>query len=481
MRVAVAGLHIECSTWNPVLTRMEEFRVLRGAALTAAPQFDYLAESTLEFVPLLHARAIPGGPVAREVYESLKAEVLERLAAAEPLDGVYLPMHGAMFVEGYQDVEGDFITAIRAAVGPDLPIATSYDLHGNVTARIVDAIDIFAAYRTAPHIDTRETAVRAVRMLERCLTTGEKPFVAYAPIPVLLPGERTATTDEPMKSLYVPLPAYDTRAGVWDANLMVGYVWADEPRSTATAVVTGTDRQAVAQVVETIAKSYFDVREACVFPVTVGSIDECVAAAKMAPTGPVILADSGDNPTGGGAGDRPDLLKGLISNGISDAVVAGIADPQATVACFAAGEGAEISTTVGAALDSINATPLPVRGKVLRLVEGAGGTDRQAVLDVGGIRVVLTAKRRPFHNITDFAALGIDPASEKLVVVKSGYLSPELAPLANPVLMALSPGVVDQDIERLPVRQIGRPMYPFDKAFSFAPSVHFSSRSGRTQ
>ncbi len=131
-----------------------------------------------------------------------------------------------MNVEGMDDAEGDWISAARAVVGPDVPVAASYDLHGNVTQRIVDQLDIFAGYRTAPHIDVTATMVRAWFMLVRALTTGERPGVVWAPVPVLLPGERTSTEDEPAKSLYAVLPDHDRVPGIWDANLMVGYVWA---------------------------------------------------------------------------------------------------------------------------------------------------------------------------------------------------------------------------------------------------------------
>ncbi|WP_225741497.1 MlrC C-terminal domain-containing protein [Rouxiella badensis] len=68
----------------------------------------------------------------------------------------------------------------------------------------------------------------------------------------------------------------------------------------------------------------------------------------------------------------------------------------------------------------------------------------EAVLHVNGIDVVVSARRRPYHHIADFTQLGLDPQQANVVVVKSGYLSPELAPIARPNLMALSDGVVDQ-------------------------------------
>lgn len=474
-RIAVGGIHIECSTYSPALTRSDDFRVLRGGELLAADYFSFLKADDVLHLPLLHARAVPGGPVASETYEALKTEFLEQLTVALPLDGLYLAMHGAMNVEGMDDAEGDWIAAARAVVGSNCLVATSYDLHGNLSQAIIDQIDIFAGYRTAPHIDVRQTMVRAWSMLLKSLRTGQRPGVAWARVPVLLPGERTSTEDEPAKGLYAALPDFDRRPGIWDSNLMVGYVWADEPRATACAVVTGVDREAARQVAEAVADSYWHARHAFSFGPVTGPLRDMLDLAGRAQGAPVILADSGDNPTGGGVGDRADVLNALMERNFQGAILAGIADRPATEACFAAGVGAELQLSVGGSLDP--ASPrATINARVVRLDEGDAPAERQAVVAVGGIMLVVAASRRPYHNIADFTRLGLDPRTARLVVVKSGYLSPELQPIANPNLMALTDGVINQDIEALVSHRRSQPIYPFVKDFSYRPDVVFSAR-----
>ncbi|KPH87877.1 MlrC domain protein [Komagataeibacter intermedius AF2] len=479
MRIAVGGIHIECSTYNPVPTRMEDFRVLRGEALPQVPYFAFLSDYPAQFIPTLHARAIPGGPVTAETYCALRDEFLDRLRVAGPLDGVYLSMHGAMYVQGMEDAEGDWICATRAVVGDDVPISVSYDLHGNVTQRIIDAIDMFSTYRTAPHIDVEETMRRAVTMLVRCLTQGIRPHVVWAPVPVVLPGEKTSTEDEPARSLYGRLPDVDRREGVWDASLMVGYVWADEPRVTAASVMTGTDAAALHAAAVEMAAAYWEARTQFRFGCWTGSIEHTLERALQATGRPVIVADSGDNPTGGGVGDRIDVLRALIEHGARDVIVAGIADPQATRAACAAGVGARVTLPVGGALDAADTTPISVTGEVRFILDDPQERERQAVIDVGGIHVVVAARRRPYHNIADFTVLGLDPHRARIVVVKSGYLSPQLAPIASPALMALSPGAVDQHVTRLTRVHKVRPTFPFDTAFTWSPRVYPSARKGR--
>lgn len=167
-RIAFGGIHTESSTFNPVPTPFGAFRVLRGAALREHESYRFLdayLHDGAEFLPTVYAAAIPGGPVPRDVFEAFKGEFVTRLERLGPLDGLYLDMHGAMNVSGMDDAEGDWITAARAVVGPDCLVAASYDLHGNVTERVADALDIFSAFRTAPHIDRIETKQRACRVL----------------------------------------------------------------------------------------------------------------------------------------------------------------------------------------------------------------------------------------------------------------------------------------------------------------------------
>ncbi|AMD60078.1 microcystin degradation protein MlrC [Agrobacterium tumefaciens] len=475
MRIAVGGIHTECSTYSPVLMGQEDFRVFRGAELLEAEYFNFLGEGGAEVLPLLHARAVPGGPVSRPAYDAFKREFLERLKASLPLDGLYLAMHGAMNVEGMDDAEGDWISSARTVVGPDVVISASYDLHGNVSQTIIDQLDIFAGYRTAPHIDVRETMVRAWTMLIRALETGTRPGIAWAKIPVLLPGEKTSTEDEPARSLYAFLPDHDARPGIWDANFMIGYVWADEPRATACAVVTGTDKAAAQAIAAEIAQSYWDARQDFHFGPVTEPLAKILDIAETTTTRPIILADSGDNPTGGGVGDRADVLAALLARGWQGALLGGITDRPAVEACFAAGEGAILSLKIGGSLDP-KSPSVTVEAEVVTLDDPGAADQRQAVIAIGGITVILAARRRPYHMISDFTRLGFDPKDVRLLVVKSGYLSPELAPIANPNLMALTEGVINQDIENLPNRRREGDFYPWKPHFDYIPNPALSDR-----
>ncbi len=476
-RIAFGGIGIESSTYSRIRARMVDFSVLHGEALTNSDRFAFLKKYPVTFLPTVVAAATPGGPVDRATYDTIKADFLGRLKALLPLDGLFLPMHGAMFVDGMEDAEGDWTESARKIVGPKCLLSASYDLHGNVSQRVIDNIDMFSAFRTAPHIDREETMQRACNMLLHCLEKGIRPTLVWAPIPVLMPGERSSTTWQPGQRLWAQLPKLNMEPGILDVSMLVGYVWADEPRSSASAVVTGTSIAAEKKIAVSLAQQYWDARKEFQFGTETGTIDYCIERAMKATTQPAILADSGDNPTGGGTSDRAEVLEELLRYKAQNTVFAAITDQPATDTCYAAGVGATLPLSIGATLDPLGSKPVHANAKVVFLVPTKDPLDREAVVQIDGVTLVLCAKRRPYHDIADFTRLGLKPASFKIIVVKSGYLSPELAPLANPSLMALSDGSINQDIVHLPANKRRIPSYPFVADLTFTPKAILSARS----
>jgi microcystin degradation protein MlrC len=472
-RIALGGIAIESCTFSPLPSRLGDFRILESQQiLERYPFADTFAERA-ELVPLRYARAIPGGSVERAAYAELKLRYLDLLRSNMPFDGVYLDFHGAMNVAGMDDAEGDWISAVRAIVGPDCLIAASYDLHGNISRHAAETLDMLTAYRTAPHVDVLETRHKALGMLVGCLERGLRPARSWVAVPVVLPGEKTSTEWAPGDRLYAALTESDGAPGVLDASLLVGYVWADEPRASATVIVTGIDPQVNAREAERIAQRYWDARDEFQFGVPAGSIEQCIAWALAAPEPCVFISDSGDNPTAGGAGDTPVALRALLAQQVPSALLASIADAPAIEACFAAGVGAELELQLGGKLDPHTSPPLPVRAVVRHLEPGE---NRQAVITVGPVNVIITERRRPYHYIADMQRLGVDPLAHKIVVVKIGYLEPDLKRAAPRAFLALTPGAVDQAIERLPFRRIARPVFPLDRDMQWAPRATRSYR-----
>lgn len=473
-RVAICGLAIESSTFSPAQSTEESFRVRRGLEVFTYYPFlsaDSVDRKRAEWFPALRGHAIPGGIVTREAYEKLVTETLDSLRKNLPYDGIFLDIHGAMSVVGLDDPEGDFIVRIREVVGKETLISTSMDLHGSVTERLAKNTDLITCYRLAPHDDALESKQRALdNLLERLETGKGKPkYKAWIPVPILLPGEKTSTRIEPGKSLYAKVAPVADQEGVIDAAIWIGYAWADEPRNKAYVMVTGDDKGKVVSSAEYLAKSFWGVRNEFDFVAPVATLEESLNKAIASNKHPFIISDTGDNPTAGGAGDVTWTITELLKRpefktekGPS-LIYASIPGPEFVEQAKAAGVGNRVEGFAGAAIDSRFAPPVKLSGIVKAIVEGDSDAKTEVVVQVGSIRIIVTGKRKPYHYEKDFTRLGLNPRETDIVMVKIGYLVPELYDMRADWLMALTPGGVDQDLERLGHKRIDRPMFPLDK------------------
>ncbi len=437
--------------------------MVRGDELLA--RYDELPRD-VEWLPLVHARALPGGPVERDFYESTKAEILQRLRAVLPVDGVFLDIHGAMSVVGLVDAEADLADAVRDTIGSDALVSAAMDPHGNMSRRLIGAVDLATSHRMSPHDDAPLTRTRAIANLVRCMRAGIRPLKAWVRVPVLLAGERASTRDEPARGIYGSLAGIEARPGVIDAAVWIGYAWADEARCTAAVVVTGTSPDVIQLEARSLADRYWNARADFTFSVPTGDADWCIATGLAATERPYFISDSGDNPTAGGADDIAYVLERLLAHpdlaaGRATAIWASVVDPEAVARCVAAGEGGDVDLLVGGAFGSTHGR-VKLRGKVARVLRRDPVGGDIAVVASGGVRAIITTRRKPYHFVQDLDALGLDPARHDLTVVKIGYLVPDLFAAAKGWVLALTPGGVDQDIVRLGHRHLERPIYPLD-------------------
>lgn len=475
-RVAIAGLGIESSTFSPAQTTEEAFHAQIGMEILENYPFlrpESQNRERANWFPALRGKSLPGGRVTREAYESLMNKMLEQLQKNLPYDGLFFDIHGAMSVEGLDDPEGDMMVRIREVVGQKTLISTSMDLHGNVSERLAHQSDLITCYRMAPHEDALISKQRALEnLLDRIENGKGKPkYKAWIPIPILLPGEKTSTRIEPGKSLYAKVPEAEAQEGVLDAAIWMGYPWADEPRNHGVVMVVGDDQEAVVDSAEKLATYYWEVRNEFEFVAPTTSFEESMALAINSNDKPYIVSDMGDNPTAGGAGDVTWTLRELLALTVfqndkgPELIYASIPGPDLVAKALQAGVGSMVSGSVGAMVDDRYAGPITLEGRVLAIHKGDVHAQVEVVVQVGSIKVIVTQKRKPYHYEKDFTQLGLNPRETDILVVKIGYLVPELYNIRGGWTMALTPGGVDQNLERLDYQRIRRPMFPLDKEF----------------
>ncbi|KAK4550062.1 hypothetical protein LTR36_003029 [Oleoguttula mirabilis] len=494
--IVVAGLGCETSSFSPSRTQAAAFHPKRGHEILKA--YPFLCEGTeledaADWHGALIGHALPGGIVTKPAFEELTLEILQRLQQIKDvtrIDGMWFDIHGAMCVESLDDSEAELLRRIRTVIGPNVTVSASMDLHGNVSRELCHQTDLITVYRTAPHVDVMATKERACRNLVTLLTrrpggstpagTPTLPLKAWVPIPILLPGEQTSTRMEPAKHIYAAVPDVEAMPGVFDVGVWVGYAWADEPRDRAAVVVTGWDQRAVAQGAEKLAQMFWDAHRDFEFVAPNGSLEECLEVALASNARPYFISDSGDNLTAGGSGDVTWTLKRLLArpefehSSHTRVIYASIpAGPKAIRIAVEAGIGATITVTVGAEVDNKHAGPITMTGHVHAIKHGDPHAITEVVLRTGSIFVILTQMRKPYHHEKDFTDLDLDPrqARSDIVVVKIGYLEPELYDMAADWMLALTPGGVDQHLVRLGHRRIRRPMWPFDETREKPPDL----------
>ena len=422
-----------------------------------------------EVAPLSWGFANPAGTVAAEAFERLSALILHDLQAAmnaAGLDGVYLDLHGAMVAEEFPDAEGELLRRVRAIVGPSMPITASLDPHCNLTAAMVAHADALSPFRTYPHVDMKDAGARAVALLLRRIERGRPFGKAFRQLDYFIPITSQCTLVPPMRDAMEARVALSSRMEVAELALCFGFPYADFPDCGPAVAAYAEDDQRAGAAAEAMVAD-LRARETAfaqpILPAAEGVAKALSLAAKARK--PVILADTQDNPGGGGHGDTTGLLAELIRQGAEGTVLALINDAESAAACHAAGEGAQVSLDLGGRSDG---APLPVTARVLRLTAGrfvctgpmAGGNAADLgptalISPAPGIRVIIASRKMQAYDQAIFRHVGIEPSSQRVLALKSSvHFRADFQDMAEAVLVIAAPGPVVADPATLPFKHL---------------------------
>ena len=445
MRIAVGGFLHESHSFAPRPTVYGDFvspggfpALSRGPAMLAAMRgsssglggaIEVAEAGGAALAPLAWCIANPAGPVQDEAFERIAALICAALSEAleaGPLDGVYLDLHGAAVGESFADLEGELLRRVRRIVGA-VPVTASLDPHANMTAEMVAESDGLTPYLTYPHVDMPEAGARAMRLLLRRIARG-RPFArAFRQLDFWIPITSQCTLMDPMLAVMQERGAI--AAGIAELAWCFGFPYADFPGCGA-AVAAYAETQAEADDAADAFVAALNRREH-EFRLDIVDAADAVAAARrgVGPGGPVVIADTQDNPGGGGHGDTTGLLAELIRQGADGAVVCLINDAESAAACHAAGEGAEIGLALGGKSDG---APLAVRAQVLRLTDGRftltgpmtkgnpANLGLCALIGIGpGVRVLVVSRKMQALDQAILRHAGVEPADVAIPALKS--------------------------------------------------------------
>jgi len=485
-RIAVGGFQHETNTFAPLKATWAMFEevdgwpgfsrgndllpAIEGVHLPITGAVEVLRELGHEIVPLSWCAATPSAHVTEDAFERIAAVLLEDIASAGHLDGIYLDLHGAAVCEHLEDGEGELLRRIRALVGDGMPISVSLDLHANVTEQMVALADVMDAFRTYPHVDMGETGARAARHLD-ALLRGEGPFHKAMRKPdFLIPLNWGCSYTEPASSLYGMLPEIEAESGAGLAaiSFATGFPMADIREVGPAVFAYGRDRAAAEAAVDVLA----DAIEAAEprFAGRIWQPDEAVAEVMRiagAARRPVILADTQDNSGAGGPSDTTGLLEALIRGKARDAVLGLLNDPEVALQAHEAGEGATICAELGGKSGMPGHRPLAGDYHVLKLGDGHfTGTGPMwhgarmelgpmALLEIQGVRVAVGSVMMQAADQSIFRHLGVEPADEKILALKSSvHFRADFQPICEEILVVEAPGPCAVDPSKLDFKNV---------------------------
>lgn len=485
LRIGIAGISHETNSYCPGLTRTDEFWILRGERIsrlagTSTDVGGMLAacdELDIEPVGLLVAGASPSGVISSDTYRALRDEILERLDAAGALDAVVLALHGAGIAEGVDDLEGDLAAAVRARLGPNVPLVATFDLHGNVTQAMAETLDLTLACHHYPHTDMDQRGAEAVGLLPDLVAGRLRTASHVESLPLLLPT--STTLFGPARRVLEACLEQERRDDIVDVSFFHGFPYTDTPLVGAHIVATAAngDRARAREAARAAARVLWDTREE--FRPKSLSAEEAVARALEFDGEPIVINETSDNPGGGSPGDGTHLLRALLAAGPERACFGFICDAVTVAAAHSAGVGATLDVELGGRSDDLHGAPLRAAAYVKSLSDGrftwqamARGVParlgKMARLVIDGVDVIVSSNRAQTLDAEPFLALGIDVTRYKLVALKSSnHFRAGFQDLAAEIITADPPGLTTHRIEVFPRERAPGPMWPLAEKASW--------------
>ncbi len=488
-RILIAGLFHETHTFLEGSTSLADFFIIRdeqmlaccgdssplGGVLEIGKQFGW------DFVPTIDYRAQPSAIVEDTVIDQFWSELEQRARPAlqQGIDAIYLVLHGAMVAQSHLDVEGEILARLRALPGAEkLPIFGVFDLHANFSQLMADLANCLVGYRENPHTDARQAGVIAAELLQRSLTTGERPFMRRQHAGIIWPPTGTGTANEPMKTLEAEARALEQLPELWSVSVIAGFSFADTPDSGVCFVVCGTEGPIDEALTKLHTLAY---RHRAEGNVTDPPVDEVLAKLKPTPEGLTVLVEPSDNIGGGAPGDCTGLLRAMIAHRLTNAAIA-INDPAAVQQLASIEPGQRTTISLGGKGSRLDAGPVVLEVELISKQSGRFELeDKQShlasmcgdVFDMGpcaivkhaGITILISSVKTPPFDLGQWRSQGIEPTTLSFVAVKAAVAHRRAYDkIAARMFWVDTPGPCSSNVRALPYRHLTRPIYPLDLA-----------------
>ena len=498
-RVAILGFALESNAFAPPCGRwdFEQRGLYRGDEITrlaradASPLYNgicgfFAAMDTIhgkggwEPVPVVHASSQPAGPAEEGFFNELLAEFDAGLAAAGPLDGVYIAEHGGATATHTPDPDGEVFALVRGRVGPGVPVVATLDLHANVSDVMMNSVDILVGYRENPHVDIFDRGAEAARLLDEMMETGVRATAYRVRLPLVAPSVTQLTAAGHPYGDLIRLGQRKLDARVMNVTILSGFAFADTPKNGMTVIVTTRDDADLAKALAVeIAQAGWNDRQR--YRPAMTPLADAVGRARDTGADAVqpslLFADPADNPGGGGRGNTTYILKAFLEAGVRGSVFAVFYDPALVRQAISVGEGGSFRARLNTEDTTLYSEPLDWDARVVRLHDGtfvgrygmvAGKTvtlGETAVIALDGIELIAISKRQQCLSTDFLEQIGVDVAGARTIVVKSrGHFRAGFQHLFPPerILEVDVPGLTSPNLANFKWTGLPRPVYPLD-------------------
>ena len=393
----------------------------------------------------------------------------------DEIDGIYLMLHGTSEVEGLGSGEHHILEAIRQIVGPHLPIAVCCDPHGNLCREYVESTQIIRSYRESSHTDSLDTMCKVASMLCELVKARENIHAVYRKLPLILGGEQSVSTDEPVKSINQYMDELEKDPRIRSISWHVGYILHDTPVAGCGIVAvpqTAADQEYAQEIADKVAAYVWDKHHEFHYTGLTAAPDKALEMALAFEGKPAFITDSGDNVTSGAQGWNTYILRQVLAVEKLNKkfLFADIHDDDACYKLSALENGAETELRLGVERDEMSRSvflnvKIKCRGKLDGFMFRKNGSYGEAiVVSVQGasIDIVVANSKQAMVELHQFRGVGVSVDDYDVVVVKQGYIFPELKEAGKFCVMSLTNGATPQDTRIIPFKKIMRPMFPID-------------------
>ena len=438
---------------------------------------DVFESNNIELIPLIYANAAGAGVIEKETFEYIESCFINNIKAnLKDIDGIWLHLHGASYVEEIGSGDHHILKEIRKIVGPYLPIAVVCDPHGNLTKEYVENCTIIRSYRESPHTDADKTKKLVAKMLCNLLKHRQNIHALYHKLPLILGGEQSVSTDEPVLSINKYMDEMEKDSRIRSVSWHVGYLRHDCPEAGCGIVIvpqTYEDIEYCKKKLDELANYIWNKRHEFHYTGYTLVPDKALDEALSFDGKPVFITDSGDNTTSGASGENTYILRQLLVKELDKKVlIANITDASCVKHLQNYQVNEEVIINLGKDDNELNkAISLKVQIISFAKMVGNKWSGRDKVWgDIVNVKVVdkplyitISSCNNSMTEINQFVNAKLDINDYEIIVVKQGYLFPELKEITKFWIMSLTDGATPQDTRLIPFKQIMRPMYPIDE------------------